>query len=251
MDCLATRDRLTEYAVSTLSSHDLGEVEAHLQWCAGCRKEARELREAAAMVGMSLPQSELPSELEQRVVRGVRSAAVRGHPSKGRTWVRRSLTILAAVIGILGMTTAGWLFARQQPLENQLRTSERQAKQFAERLNAFLTNLPVPSTQPHDVSRAVLITASGGPGGGGAVRVTSTHFEDIVLVTVGGLPQTGAPYRAWLAGVSGKRLYVGKLSNGDSVTEREFIDDLRLYRYVEVRDQKGRLVLKGAFNTTA
>src|SRR5207248_9250766 len=110
-ECLEFRARLGEHAVSTLPEKDRRELERHLEWCAGCRKEARELQEGAAMAGLSLPAVEPPPGLEGRMVSLVRAAANRSRPRAG---LRRSVTILAAVIGLFGLSTAGVLFARQQ-----------------------------------------------------------------------------------------------------------------------------------------
>jgi hypothetical protein len=253
--CLEVRERLTEYAVSTLPEDELREVERHLDWCAACRKEARELREGAAMAGMSLPPSELPSSLEDRVVQRVRSAARVRPAGTRRTAVRRTLTILAAVVGLVGMGTAGVLFAQRQTAEDRLLRSEQQARQIAERLESFISGLPRESRQPRALAQATLRSPSGGLGGGGALRISSPTREDIALVTVGGLASSAAPYKVWLKGVSGASLFVGNISqldtSGAGSTTREYPDDLRLYRYVEVRDASNRLVLRGAFTASS
>ena len=50
MICVAVRELLAELAVGVLTSGERDEVERHLRWCAGCRKEAAELGQAAAIV---------------------------------------------------------------------------------------------------------------------------------------------------------------------------------------------------------
>ena len=101
------------------------------------------------------------------------------------------------------------------------------------------------------MTRAILGPIGGGTGGGGAIRVVSAHFEDIVVVIVGALPQNGAPYRVWLVTPSGRRLFVGTIdgldSGGGGSVFQESERDLLLYHYVQVRDAKGRLALSGGF----
>ncbi|HXF71881.1 MAG TPA: zf-HC2 domain-containing protein, partial [Actinomycetota bacterium] len=76
MDCLNVRDRLAEHALGTLPAREGRAVDRHLRWCAACRKEARDLLDAAATVAFALqPAPPPPAELEERVVRSVRRAA--------------------------------------------------------------------------------------------------------------------------------------------------------------------------------
>jgi hypothetical protein len=219
MDCLAVRDRL-------------------------------ELREAAAVVGLALPRVEPPAPLEDKVVRRVRTSSS-PHPSRRRVVALRTVTLFAAVVALLGLGLAGALFARQQPLQSKLSQSQHQAHRFAERFNALLRSFPGQASQPHDISRATLAPPGSGRGGGGAIRVTSSRFEDIAVVIVGGLAREKPAYKVWLVGSSGRRLFVGDIhvdSGGGGETADQFSADLGRFRSVEVRDAKGKMVLSGAFS---
>jgi hypothetical protein len=233
--------------VSTLPDDDRSGVDRHLEWCAGCRKEATELRGGAALVGLSLPHGEPPKELEERVVVVVRSAATKPPPRRRSRRIIRGSVLLAAVLGLLAV--AGGLLARQQSTESKLHLSEQQAKAFAARLDQAIRDLQGPSPS-NTMTRAILGPVGGGTGGGGAIRVVSPHFEDMAVVIVGALPQRDGPYRVWLVTPSGRRLGMGKMrvdSGGGATLVREFSQDLRLYHYVEVLDAKGRTVLSGGF----
>ena len=75
MNCVAVRDQLPELAVGVLSQREQVALERHLDWCAGCRKEAAELGEAAATFAFALASAPLPDGLEDKVVAGVGRAA--------------------------------------------------------------------------------------------------------------------------------------------------------------------------------
>ena len=82
--------------------------------------------------------------------------------------------------------------------------------------------------------------------------MTSPRFDDIAVVIVGALPQRGSPYRVWLLTPSGRRLSMGRMqidSAGGGSVAKEFVTDLRLYRYVQVRDARGRVYLSGGFDS--
>jgi hypothetical protein len=72
----------------------------------------------------------------------------------------------------------------------------------------------------------------------------------MAVVLVGALPQRGAPYRVWLRTPSGRRLLMGRMfvdSGGGGTIAREYAEDLSLFRYVQVLDDKGHVVLQGGF----
>ena len=59
MTCLQVRDRLTDFALGLLTTPEATEVERHLAWCPGCRREAAELHEGAVQMALALPPSSL------------------------------------------------------------------------------------------------------------------------------------------------------------------------------------------------
>jgi hypothetical protein len=251
MECLEVRERLAEYAVSTLPLGEEQEVERHLQWCAGCRKEASDLGSGAAMIGLSLAQAEPAPQLEDRVVSVIRDAAVKPPLRRRRSKTIRVVTLFAAIVALLGVGLAGALFAQQQTTESRLATSEHLAHRYLVRLNALLEEFRGQAARPHDMARAILAPPAGGHGGGGALRVASPRFDDLAVVIVGGLPQRGAPYSVWLLTPSGRKLSMGRMqvdSGGGGIIAKAFRTDLKLYHYALVRDARGRLRLSGGFD---
>ncbi len=62
------RELLALAALDALSPEDAAAVEAHIAWCADCRKELAELRDVAARVGSSIPLKPMDPERKQRVM---------------------------------------------------------------------------------------------------------------------------------------------------------------------------------------
>jgi anti-sigma-K factor RskA len=95
------RDLLGPYVMGTLEPHEVREVEDHLQECASCREEARELRLAHERLADLAYNTETPPDLKERVVSGIpRREARRRLPS----WVAAiaaAFCILAVLAVIL------------------------------------------------------------------------------------------------------------------------------------------------------
>jgi hypothetical protein len=247
VDCIELRGRLAEYAVSTLPERERRDVERHLEWCAGCRKEAGELKEAAALAGLSLGPADPPAKLEDRVVTRIRGAAQRHRP--GRRRVLRAVTLVAAVVGLVAVVLAGTLFAHDQSTTQKLLHSKQQVHQMLQRLGGLMSDLRAHGGQPDQIARAALAPTSKRTGDGGALLVTSSSFADEVVVLVGGLDLSGAPYRVWLTAPSRRPLLIGPISLDDAGGGMVswFARNLKSYRSVQIRDGKGRLVLHGTF----
>jgi hypothetical protein len=250
MDCLAVRDRLAEYAVSGLPAAEDGALERHLEWCAGCRKEAAELEEAAAVVGLSLSEAEPPPELEDRVVAGVSSAARRPLPTRRRMRGLIAATVAAALLGIAGLGWGVAMFARVQNADQRARATKEDARHDLQRLRTLLTQLSLREGGGEVTRFTRLFPQKGGAAGGAGVVLVSPRSQDWVLVVAGGLDPKAAPYRVWVKAPSGPRVLVRTIrgvrtSDGGAQVLRSFQRDLTSVRKIVVTDRLGNVDLSG------
>ena len=86
MTCLEVRELLPEHAIGVLGEPERERIQRHLQWCAGCRKEAGDLEQAASTLAFALAPAPVPEGLGERVVAGIRRAA--GAPGTRRRRAR-------------------------------------------------------------------------------------------------------------------------------------------------------------------
>ena len=109
MTCLEVRDRLVERSLGALPLEDVRDVERHMAWCAGCRKEAAQLDRAAATFALTLAPESPPAGLEDRVVTAVMAVAdaprVRPASRRGRS-AAASVIAAAVAVSALGWGTA-------------------------------------------------------------------------------------------------------------------------------------------------
>ena len=250
-DCLGVRDRLAEYAVSTLPEKDRAALERHLEWCAGCRKESAELREAAAVVGLSLPDAAPRPDLEERVVAHVTSAAAnRGQPRR-RFVVLVAATVVTAMVAAAGLGWGVFLSAKVNTAEGRADAATQQAHQYLGRLRNLLNELATSRGGGEEVRLTTLTPAREGDGGGAGLVLVSPRSEDWALVAVGGLSAKRTPYRVWLTTASGRRMFVGRIakvrsSDGGAQLGRPFQLDLTPVRHVVIKDAAGHTILSGA-----
>jgi anti-sigma-K factor RskA len=97
------RELLALAALGALSAEDRAAIEAHISWCAECRKELAELRDAAASVGASLPPRPMETERNERV----RARLLRRAKSESAE-VTMSRPLMARVSSV---SPARWLIA--------------------------------------------------------------------------------------------------------------------------------------------
>jgi anti-sigma factor RsiW len=189
--CLEVRDRLTEHSLGVLSKADAREVERHLEWCPGCRKEASELSEGAASMSLALPVADPPTSLEGRILERFRMAAGRTPvPHRGRL---RVMVVAAVVAAIAVSGTTGWVIAKKgtETLHEKVAEAVARSDDFAKLANSFRGN--------GRVFTGTLMAPVGDQGFGQAI-VFSAPKEGFVLVDIPVLPQRGGPFSLQLVG---------------------------------------------------
>jgi hypothetical protein len=249
-DCLPIRERLTELSLSTLDPDERAFVERHLEWCAGCRKEAAELAAAAALVGEWIPQEEPPAGLEDRVVKAVRSAAGFRPIRRGRLRVAAVAVAAALLVGVIGV---GWGVTQVQHANEKAAAAEQEATDFARKLDRLIISiLPKRETHvgPQDHLKEAQLAPTGARHGGGSAAVfISPVRDDWALVVIGGLAQSGAPYHVSLRDKFGEFVFVGTLrkldAGGGGTVWNEYNRHLDGYTDVVVKDRTGQIVLSG------
>jgi hypothetical protein len=250
VNCVAVRDQLPELAVGVLSERERVALERHLQWCAGCRKEAAELGEAAATFALALAPAPLPDGLEDRVVAGVGRAAAR---PKSR---RRTRTAIAAIIAAaIAVASLGWgavMAGKAQRFAERAAQAEQARSQALAQFQHVLDTLPFQARADETHLGQLAPTPAIQQGGGAVLQLVSPTRLDFVIVIVNGLPRDPklAPYRVTLRDAGGRVLQGGTIAeldaDGGGQAFRQFRNtDLTGFTTVLVRDASGRVVLKG------
>ena len=257
MSCLEVRELLPEHAIGVLSAPDRERIQRHLQWCAGCRKEAGDLDRAATTLAFALVPAPLPQGLGERVIERVHRAA--GAPPGNR---RRSRTIVAALIAAtIAFASLGWgavMAGRADRFADRAAQAERAQEAAIERFQVVLSQVipseGVPSSETH---LGQLTPMAGGSGGGFSLQLVSPRFLDFVMVIVNGLRDPGRlPLRVWLVNERGRQLRGGVIdeldANGGAEVYREYTtQSLRGFTTVNVEDATGKVLLSGTIDQSA
>jgi hypothetical protein len=257
MDCLAVRDRLAEYSLFLVDQEERGALDRHLEWCAGCRKEAGEMLEGAAQVGLALEPTEPPPSLERRVVDAV-TAATRRRSTGRRVGLMAVATVAAGVVAVAAVAWGAIMASRAQQVDAELQRvedratqAEIQARDIARRLKLVLQEFPVPNEEIRNVP---LGPRAPFKGGGAAVLVNSRN-QHWVVVIVGGLDAKGLPYRVTLFSRSGHRFEAGEITELDAAGGAELLGgfdrSLAGVSRLVVRNASGEVVLAGIVNPPA
>jgi hypothetical protein len=256
VNCASVRERLPEHALGVVVGRDADAVERHLEWCAACRKEARDLRLAAAVLPFSLAPAEPDPELEDRVVEAIRSAATgsRPEPAVPRRSRLATVAVLAAVMAVSALGWGAVMAGRASRAEEDAVAAERSR----ETLGDFTATIGELALSDADVELGLLTaTEAGGDAGGTAATIVVPRADDTVMLVAHGLGGGRAPYRVELRGGPEDALTAGVIPAVAIATDgsAEFAAtpdaDLRRFDRVVVRDDGGRVVLRGTLEAQA
>jgi hypothetical protein len=244
------RELLAEHALGVLGRREAAEVGRHLEWCAACRKEAGEHARAAATIGYSVAPAEPPAGLEADVVRAVRTAAGRraAAPRRGRV---AAAAALAAVLAVSGLGWGAVMARRNASLEDQVREAVDDRERAIENVAALFEELEG-SDPANVIELADLMSPRQRDGGGDALVLLSPSSDDLVLVTFTGLSRLAErrlPLEVWLASDEVPDARVGRVraldTGGGGGVSRWYLESLRPYDAILVRDAQGRVLLHG------
>lgn len=256
MTCFEVRDRLAESALGVLDQGDERELERHLAWCAGCRKESAELGSAAHLLGFAVAPVSSPSDLEDRVLSGVHAAAA--GPSGRRRAHAAVVSIVAALAAIAGLGWGAAMAGRAERFAERAAQAEAakelQLDQFRRVLSSVIPGARIATDQTH-LAQLAPPPASPGVGGGAALELISPTTMDFVIVRVAGLdPQDSSalPYRVTVANAGGRVLRIGTIrsldADGTADVFHQYRFDLTGFTDVRVADASGHVVLRGSID---
>ena len=242
MDCAHARGLLAEHAVGVLPGKDRRGLERHLEWCAGCRRETRELLEGAEAAAVAAS-ADPPPHLEDRTVEVIRAAGRRRRPRSAMA-VALVAALLAVALGSWGAVMAG----RAQRLENAAEIAREEAADAAREFGLLVDEVG------EGTVREAVLTARGEDTVGGRALLYdagSGGAANWILVFVGGLPADGERYRAQAIG-GDDPLPIGPLwpsSQGRVAAYRLFGGSAERYEELVVVDEEGAPVLRGEFRS--
>jgi hypothetical protein len=245
MTCLDVRGRLTEHSLGLLSPVDARGVERHLEWCAGCRKEAEELKEGAAMMALALPLAEPPGWLQSRIMDRIASAAGTGRtPSRSRIRLLVAAT-LAAVLLAVGAT--GWAIAERGQAQSIREATAEQVRR-AEVLEKLLESL---KANPLEASLLPVLDAQGS---GRVVIYSDPEERDFIHASVALIEPQEGEYTIQMKDDDGRVLSAGRLErspNGILIFYELSGRNLSRGTSITVLDAAGRPVMKGMVKAAA
>ena len=250
MTCLEVRELLPEHAIGVLGELEHQRVQRHLKTCAGCRKEAGDLGQAASTLAFAVAPAPLPEGLDDRVVARVRRAA--GAPGTRR---RARTATVALVAAALVFGSLGWgavMAGRAERFADRAAQAQREQAVAIEHFQQVLGNvIPGGSLSDNETHIGQLAPVAAGTGGGFALQLVSPRILDFVMVIVNGLDDPSAlPMRVQLVNDRGRVLRAGRIdaldANGGAEVYHQFrTQGLGGFTTVNVVDSGGRLVLTG------
>lgn len=250
MTCLEARELLPELAIGVIAEPERRAIEQHLQWCAGCRKEAGDLGQAASMLAYSLPPASVPEGLGDRVLAHVRGAAgSRGTPRRARVL---AAGLAAAMVAIASLGWGAVMAGRADRFADRAAQAEREQAAALERFQRVLANVipgqDLPSSETH-LGR--LSPVGRNQGGGAVLQLVSPTMLDFVIVIVNGLDdRDGLPLRIRLVNARGRELRAGRIDELDADGGAEVFHQFSTrglggFTTVDVIDAAGKALLTG------
>ena len=252
MTCLTVRERLSEHSLGVLPEGNRRVVDRHLEWCAACRKEAAELRRAAATLAYSVAPVEPPVGLEDRVVEAVRGAAGLRRAAAPRRSRVAAAGVLAAMLALSGLGWGAVMAGRAERAAEQVESVRIEQAESVANFRELIEELE--GADPANIIElATLLSPRSRPGTGDALVLLSPSTDDLVFVMLRGLTEireAQLPLEVTLVSDESGELVVGRIEALDAVggggVYRIFDLNLRSFDAIVVRDSKGRVLLNGS-----
>ena len=250
MTCLEVRELLPEDAIGVLGELEHQRIQSHLQTCAGCRKEAGDLGQAASTLAFSLAPVPVPEGLGDRVVARVRlSAGASGTRRRGRT---ATVGLVAAALVFASLGWSAVMAGRAERFADRAAQAQREQAVAIDHFQQVLGNvIPGGSLSDNQTHIGQLAPVAGGTGGGFALQLVSPEILDFVMVIVNGLDDPSVlPLRVQLVNERGRALRAGRIDTLDANGGAEVYHQFRTkglggFTTVNVVDPAGCLVLTG------
>jgi Putative zinc-finger len=256
VSCLEVRELLPEHAIGVLGELEHERIRRHLQTCAGCRKEAGDLGQAASTLAFALAPVPVPDGLGDRVVARVRSAA--GAPGTRRRARTATVTLVAAALVFASLGWGAVMAGRAERFADRAAQAQREQAIAIEHFQQVLGNvIPGGSLSDNETHIGQLSPIAGGTGGGFALQLVSPRILDFVMVIVNGLDDPSElPLRVQLVNDRGRVLRAGRIdaldANGGAEVYHQFrTQGLGGFTTVKVVDPTGRAILTGTVDQSA
>jgi putative zinc finger protein len=246
MTCVDVRDRLTEHALGLLGPAEDREVERHLEWCAGCRKESAELIEGVETVAMALPQAEPRPALEERVVHRLAIAAGRGVPTRRRAL--RSLIAVALAAAVVAVGAISVAVAERKQVQTLEQRFAQQRQDLEKKFSDLGEVLRTTNSTGKLFEANVYPGLAGQEAGRGLVLSSPSGYSFVLVELVGPLAEKGGPYSVRLQDRRGEFIEAGHLaksSSGNWILLAEFTQDLSRSPALDMSNSPSLLVLDG------
>ena len=211
MTCLEVRELLPEHAIGVLGEPERERIQRHLQWCAGCRKEAGDLEQAASTLAFALAPAPVPEGMGERVVADIRRAA--GAPGTRRRRARAAASLVAATVAFASLGWGAVMAGRADRFADRAERAERAQEAAIEQFQTVLSQvIPSESVSSSETHLGQLRPVAAGTGGGFALQLVSPEILDFVMVIVNGLDDPDRlPLRVWLVNADGRELRGGRI----------------------------------------